>query len=292
MLKYIEEFKTYMLVEKKRSENTVESYVNDLEQFYKYLSESGIETEDLSRINKTNIMSYILRLSASGKTSATVSRNISSIKAFYKYLFKCRIVNENVPESISPPKVKKSNPDILTFEEVELLLSKAEGESEKAKRDMAMLETLYATGITVSELLDLKISDVYLQLKFIKCEKKERIIPIGNKAVLALEDYIENVRKNIDYEDETLFLNHNGEKMTRQGFWKLIKHYAKIAGITKNITPHTVRHSFAVHLLKNGANIHSVKEMLGHSDISSTQIYLENSDLSLREVYTKTHPRN
>ena len=288
---YIRDFEDFLLQEKNRSENTAWSYVSDVEQFYKYLEDSGVDAENPARINKTNIMSYVLSLSSSGKTASTVSRNISSIKAYFRFLHKRGIIREDVSDGIVPPKVEKVKPEILTHDEVELLLSKTDGESHKALRDKAMLETIYATGIKVSELIDLKMPDIYVELKYIKCGKRERIVPIGEKAASALNDYIEQVRSKVLTDDASLFLNMAGEKMTRQGFWKLIKHYAKIAGITKNITPHTLRHSFAVHLLQNGANLYSVKEMLGHSDISSTQLYLENTQTSLREAYTKAHPR-
>lgn len=287
------DFTEYLRNEKKSSENTILSYTRDLKGFYRFMTESGIE--DPAKVNRTNVMAYVYELQKQKKAGSTVSRNIASIRAFFQFLQRKGIVTENPAADLELPKVEKKVPEILSLDKVELLLEQPCGDEDKEVRDKAMLELLYATGIRVTELISLKVTDINLPLEYIHCgdDVKSRIIPIGAQAKASLRRYMEKVRENmILYPDEEiLFVNCNGKPMTRQGFWKIIKAYAKKAGIEEDITPHMLRHSFAAHLIENGADLRSVQEMLGHSDISTTQIYTKLTNQKLKNVYAKTHPR-
>lgn len=279
---------------KKTSENTVLSYRRDLVKVKRYLEEQGIK--DVRKVTSTNLNSYILYLEKNKFSAATISRNIASLKAFYHYMYREGIVNKDAAEELHAPKIEKKMPEILSAQEVVRLLEQPGGESPKEIRDKAMLELLYATGIRVSELISLKIDDVNLQVGYILCRdnEKERVIPFGNEAKNALMCYLEKARADLisDGESEYLFVNCSGQPMSRQGFWKLLKYYAKKAKITTDITPHTLRHCFAAHLVENGADLRSVQEMLGHSDISTTQIYANMNQNRIREVYARAHPRH
>lgn len=237
----------------------------------------------------------MLFLEKSGSAPASISRNIASIKTFYNYLFQNRIIDTNPTLALKTPKVDKKPPDILTITETDLLLSQPDLKTAKGLRDKAMLELLYATGIRVSELIGLNITDINLKLDYIICRagSKERIIPFGTKAKKALSEYLKSARSELAKKEDTLYLftNCSGKAMSRQGFWKLIKHYGDAAGIKTEITPHILRHSFAAHMVENGADLHSVQKMLGHADISSTQLYA-NMNTRLREVYAYAHPRS
>ena len=239
--------------------------------------------------------SYTRFLSAKGKSAATVTRSLASLKSFYSYLIAEGRVSVNPARGLAPAKVERKLPHILTSKEVELFLEQPDASDAKGCRDRAMLELLYATGIRVTELISLKVSDLNLPLEYIHCgsEAKSRIIPIGAQAKASLHKYMERVREHMISvpEEEALFVNCNGKPMTRQGFWKIIKSYARRAGIEEDITPHILRHSFAAHLIENGADLRSVQEMLGHSDISTTQIYTKLTNQKLKNVYAKTHPR-
>ena len=290
----INAFMLYLHNIKKTSENTEMSYRRDLVKVMNYMQEQGIE--DVRKITATNLNSYILYLEKNKFSAATISRNIASLKAFYHYMCKEGLVAEDVAETLHAPKIEKKMPEILSTDEVVRLLEQPSGDTAKEIRDKAMLELLYATGIRVTELITLKLSDVNLQMGYIVCRDngKERVIPFGNEAKSALIRYLEGTRSAMikDAESEYLFANCSGQPMSRQGFWKLIKYYAKKAGIVADITPHTLRHSFAAHLVENGAYLRSVQEMLGHSDISTTQIYVNMNRNRLREVYAKAHPRH
>ena len=290
----INAFMIYLHNIKKTSENTEMSYRRDLVKVKNYLEEQGIE--DVRKITSTNLNSYILYLEKNKFSAATISRNIASLKAFYHYMCKEGMVAEDVAETLHAPKIEKKMPKILSTDEVVRLLEQPSGDTPKEIRDKAMLELLYATGIRVTELITLKLSDVNLQMGYIVCKDsgKERVIPFGNEAKSALIRYLEGTRASMisDADSEYLFANCSGQPMSRQGFWKLIKYYAKKAGIVADITPHTLRHSFAAHLVENGADLRSVQEMLGHSDISTTQIYVNMNRNRLREVYAKAHPRH
>lgn len=289
----IVDFTEYLREEKKSSENTVLSYTRDLRGFCRFMKESGVL--DAAKVNRTNVMAYVYELQKQHKAGATVSRNIASIRSFYQFLQRKGIVRENPAADLELPKVEKKVPEILSLEKVELLLEQPGGDEDKEIRDKAMLELLYATGIRVTELISLKVEDINLALEYIHCgsNAKGRIIPIGAQAKLSLRRYMEKVREHMvsKPEEDVLFVNCNGKPMTRQGFWKIIKSYAKKAGIEEEITPHMLRHSFAAHLIENGADLRSVQEMLGHSDISTTQIYTKLTNQKLKNVYAKTHPR-
>lgn len=293
MEKTLDGFITYLHNVKKKSENTVLSYNRDLTKFIKYLRTNKITS--LDKVEEKNLEKYIKELNDNGFKSATVSRNIASLKAFFHYLNNEGVLSNDPTKSLKSPKIEKKIPEILTTDEVFALLEQPSGDSPKEIRDKAMLELLYATGIRVSELINLETSDVNLKTSSILCRdgSKSRTIPYGKKAKDALTRYLEGAREAIvdNKESTILFANCSGQKMSRQGFWKLIKHYAKKAGIESDITPHTLRHSFAAHLVENGADLRSVQEMLGHSDISTTQIYANMSHSHIREVYNRTHPR-
>lgn len=293
MKQEIADFVEYLKGKKHTSENTTDSYERDLKKLEHYLGTQGITS--VTQITTTGLNSYILYLEREGRKPSTISRNIASMKAFFQYLQKMGILEQDLTEEMRSPKIEKKIPDILSMEEVELLLNQTKGDTPKELRDCAMLELLYATGIRVSELIGLQLDDINLQMEYVKCRDshKERIVPFGNVAKEAVSRYLSKGRSELVKEDENpwLFTNCFGNPMTRQGFWKLIKGYGKKAGIRHEITPHTLRHSFAAHLVHNGADLHAVQEMLGHSDISTTQIYARMNQSRLREVYAKAHPR-
>ena len=277
MKKHITAFKQYLVVEKKSSNNTVESYIRDLTQFSDYCA--SLKVTSVQKIKTATINNYLDYLTKQGKSESTKARITASLRAFFRYLVSISAVSDNPVTAAQKNRVTKKLPGVLDSSEIIKLLSQPTGDDYKSIRDKAMLELLYATGIKVSELLELKVSDFNLQLGILhlKNGKKERIIPIYPAAVKTVTEYLINVRPAIvlESEQDKLFTNMNGQPMSRQGFWKLIKHYAAQAGIQEEITPHTLRHSFAAHLLENGAKLQDIKEMLGHSDISSTQIYAQ-----------------
>ena len=293
MTDYIAAYRTYLSEKKQASANTLSSYVRDITQLQAWLLEKG--SMDLKKVKKETIAEYLQYLSRIGKSPATVTRCTASIKSFYNYLQQSGVVKTNPAKSVAAMKVERKYPEILTSKEVELFLEQPKCVDEKGFRDHAMLELLYATGIRVSELIGLNVNDVNLTVGFVRCrgKDKERIIPLYQAAIKALQDYIRDIRPRIvaSDEEEALFVNMSGERMSRQGFWKIIKHYQEKAEIDKEITPHTLRHSFAVHLLQNGADLRSIQEMLGHADISSTQIYTQVIKKQLKDVYHKAHPR-
>ena len=293
MEKEIGAFITYLHNVKKTSGNTEMSYRRDLEKVSHFMESRGIvETKD---ITAQDLADYVKFLEDSKFAAATVSRNIASLKAFYHYMVQEGMVAEDISDKLKAPKIEKKVPEIMTPDEVVRLLEQPSGDSPKEIRDKAMLELLYATGIRVTELITLNLSDVNMQMNFILCRdrNKERIIPFGAAAKNALVRYLDGTREEMleNKKSEVLFANCSGQPMSRQGFWKLIKHYAKKADIQADITPHTLRHSFAAHLVENGADLRSVQEMLGHSDISTTQIYANLNHNHIREVYAKAHPR-
>ena len=290
---YIEDYASYMKEVRRKSSNTVESYKRDVSQYVAYLEDTGIH--DAAKATKTTILSYLLFLQKNGKASATVSRTLAALRSFYMYLQRCGSVQVNPTMNLEAPHVEKKMPQILTGGEVERLLEQPNTVDNKGIRDKAMLELLYATGIRVSELINLNMADVNLAMSFIRCkgDKKERIIPMGSTARESLERYVKNARPYMvkDENETALFVNVSGVRLSRQGFWKLIKHYRSEAGIQAEITPHTLRHSFAAHLLENGADLHSIQEMMGHADISSTQLYSRVVNSKIKDVYAKAHPR-
>lgn len=293
MEREVQEYISYLHNVKHTSNNTEMSYKRDLLKVCHFMQERGINSA--TAVKEQDLKEYIHVLEEQKLAAATVSRNIASIKAFFLYLFSEGKIQNDAALCLKAPKIEKKMPEILTMGEVSALLEQANGDSPKEIRDKAMLELLYATGIRVTELISLKVSDVNLPMHFIMCRDphKERMIPFGTQAHDALERYLGGVRAEMveDKSSEILFANCSGKPMSRQGFWKLIKFYAKKAGITADITPHTLRHSFAAHLVENGADLKSVQEMLGHSDISTTQIYANMNHNRIREVYAKAHPR-
>lgn len=290
---YIEGFAGYLELERSASANTITSYVRDVTQFSRYLLES--EDVELPQAETEHIERYISSMAGKGKSAASIARSIASLKSYYGYLKNRGIVRYNPAKDAAPVKAERKLPQILTGKEVELFLEQPQCIDPKGYRDHAMLELLYATGIRVSELIGLNVEDVNLTGAFIRCTSrgKERIIPLYAGAVKALSDYMKDIRGQLvlDPRERALFVNMNGERMSRQGFWKIIKYYQEKAQINKDITPHTLRHSFAAHLLENGADLRSIQEMLGHADISSTQIYSHMVKQKLQDVYHKAHPR-
>ncbi len=286
------DFVSYLQNEKKVSSNTLQSYTRDIKQFGAYIADNAL---DITKITKTHIITYMHGMQKNGRAASSVSRNLASVRAFYNYLIIKDMVAVNPAYNLDTPKQEKKLPKILTTEEVEKLLAcPSSGDNDKCIRDKAMLELIYATGIKVSELISLNLDDVDVNLGYLKCvgDNSARIIPLGHVAIEALRIYLDNTREAMSSKGESaLFVNCNGGRLTRQGFWKLIKEYAKKAEIDKDITPHTLRHSFAAHLIENGADLASVQEMMGHKDISSTQVYTKLAKSRIREVYNKAHPR-
>lgn len=277
MEREIEAFISYLRNIKKTSPNTEISYRRDLTKMRIYL-EVTAQAPGVSEVTEENLKKYIAYLERKKFKASTISRSIASIKAFFHYLLKEGMVKTDVSECLKAPKVERKTPDILSAEEMERLLEQPSGDSDKGLRDSAMLELLYATGIRVSELIGLKISDVNMQMGYLICRDggKERMVSFNNEVREALRQYLTKARDRMAVNEarDILFVNCSGKPMSRQGFWKLVKSYAKKAGISKDITPHTLRHTFAAHMVENGTDLKSVQEMLGHSDISTTHMYV------------------
>lgn len=292
MEKDIKNFLEFIKSDKKLSKNTLESYQRDILQYQEYLEEKKI---DYKEVNNENVLGYLDYLKGLDKKASTISRHLASIRLFYQYLLKNKIVKEDPTKGIQSPKIEKKAPSILSSQEVSLLLEQPNGEGLKSIRDKAMLEVAYATGMRVTEIISLNVSDIDIESSLVTCknENKQRIIPLGKLSLSALKEYMTIARPNMikDDNETALFVNVNGKRLTRQGFWKIIKFYKEQAHITKDITPHVLRHSFATHLLQNGADLKSIQTMLGHSDISSTQVYMQFQDDSLKNIYNKAHPR-
>ena len=288
-LKY---FFKFLEDERKLSENTHQSYKRDLKQFKKYLEDCELH---YNRVKEDDINDYIKELQEEGKKSSSISRCIASIRSFYQFVLKNKKIKVDPTQNIKSPKIEKRVPSILTSEEVELLLDQPKDIDLKGIRDKAMLEFAYATGMRVTEIISLNIEDVNLDEGYVTCNHggKQRNIPLGTMSLNALKEYVEDARDILikTESEQALFVNINGTRLTRQGFWKIIKYYKEQAHITKDITPHVLRHSFATHLLQNGADLKSIQAMLGHSDISSTQVYAQFQDPGIKTVYTKAHPR-
>ena len=292
MEKQIKNFLEFLKNEKQSSENTLQSYERDILQFDRYLNQNKL---NYAKVTSDDIEDYLNYLQKEGKKTSSISRSLASIRAFYQYETRVKKVKSNPTENIKAPKVEKHAPNILSSQEVELLLDQPKNVDLKGTRDKAMLEFAYATGMRVTEIISLNISDVNLENSTVACKtnNKTRVIPLGSLSLKALQEYIENARPILvkDEEEEALFVNINGRRLTRQGFWKIVKYYKEQAHITKDITPHVLRHSFATHLLQNGADLKSIQTMLGHSDISSTQVYMQFQDDSIKNIYRKAHPR-
>lgn len=275
MLGEIEAFAAYLEFEKNAAKNTIVSYQRDLRQMAAYMKEQGIV--DAAKVTQTSLNSYLLWLERKGKATTTISRVLASIKAFFHYELTTGKIRKDPAELIKTPKIEKKAPIILTMDEVDRFLKQTEGDAPKSMRDKAMLELLYATGIRVSELITLKLTDVNLSVGYIVChdEQKERMIPLGRSAAAAVRRYLQDARAQLlkGQESEWLFTNCKGQPMSRQGFWKIVKYYGEKAGISVEITPHTLRHSFAAHLIGGGMDLQTVQTMLGHADLQTTQMY-------------------
>lgn len=293
MLNLIDAYQNYLMKVKQASANTVSSYMRDIRQFSSWLEQTeGLNIADAKQLN---ISHYMDHLRSEGLSGATLSRTLASLKNFYAYLVSFGFMDQTPVVEIRIDRGEKKMPQILTNREIELLLAQPDTTDAKGLRDKAMLEVMYATGVRVSELLDLDVEDVNLDLGTIKCTgaQKSRSIPLYPAALRALRVYLQDIRGSLiaDPSEKALFVNISGVRMSRQGFWKILKHYQSTAHIEKEITPHTLRHSFAVHLLENGADLDSLQELMGHSDISSTQMYTQMVNRKLKSVYEKCHPK-
>ncbi len=293
MLDLIQAYENYLAKVKQASNNTISSYMRDIHQFSNWLK----NTQDVDVIDavQLNISQYLSHMENEGRSGATVSRTLASLKNFYAYVVSSGFLEKTPVTDIHVDRGEKKLPQILTGREIELLLSQPVCVDAKGYRDKAMLEVMYATGIRVTELIDLNVDDVNLEQAIIKCSsgKKTRVIPLYPAALRALSNYLHDVRSTMiaSLDESALFVNVSGVRMSRQGFWKILKHYQATAHIDKEITPHTLRHSFAVHLLENGADLGSLQELMGHSDISSTQMYTQMLNQNLKRVYQKCHPK-
>ena len=292
MEKQIKLFLEFLQNEKKLSDNTLQSYKRDIIQYQNYLEENGI---NYAKVLKEDIKAYLNYLKQIGKKASTISRNLASIRSFYQFSIRNKKIKNDPTEDVQSPKIEKRVPSVLTAQEVELLLEQPKDIDLKGTRDKAMLEFAYATGMRVTEIINLNIEDVNLDGEYVICRvgSKQRNIPLGSLSLKALREYIEEARPILikSEKEKALFVNVNGQRLTRQGFWKIVKYYKEQAHITKDITPHVLRHSFATHLLQNGADLKAIQTMLGHSDISSTQVYMQFQDQGLKDVYQKAHPR-
>lgn len=290
----LDDFLYYLAVERGLAENTLASYHTDLEQYLNYLAEARVTSiKDTSR---GLIVAYLVHLQSQGRSPATICQHLAAIRSFYQFLVREGILSSDPTATMESPRQTKKLPRVLTVEEIELLLKQPQPKTPAGLRDKAMLELLYASGLRVSELVALNVDQVNLQGEYVRCLGKgsrERVVPIGSVACFYLKAYLEQGRIHLlkDKKEPSLFVNQQGKRLSRQGCWKIIKAYARAAGLPRNITPHTLRHSFATHLLENGADLRSVQELLGHADISTTQIYTHLTQKKIREIYNHTHPR-
>lgn len=289
MNKSIAQFIDYLEDEKRLKKNTLSSYRRDINMYNDYIVLNNI---DYLNITREKLCGYLDFLKSEGRAPTTVSRNIASLKAFYGYLYDCELIVSDPTKEIKYEKTKRKVPSVLTGKEIDRLLSQPDSNSFKGCRDKAMLEVLYATGIRVSELTGLRTNNIDLEMGYINCvsDNKKRVIPLHEDAVEALKFYLVNYRRELKH-SKYIFINFEGNPISRQGFWKIIKEYAKKAKINKEITPNTLRHSFAAHLIQNGADLKSIQEMLGHSDISTTQIYNSFANSRLKQIYKNAHPK-
>ena len=292
MDKQVKLFLDFLKDDKKLSDNTLQSYRRDIEQYEKYVSDNKI---NYLKVTEETILEYMEYLREENKKESTISRSLASIRSFYQYLIRVKKIKKDPTMTIESPKINKRTPNILTSKEVELLLDQPKDVDLKGTRDKAMLEFAYATGMRVTEMISLDIDDVKLDEGYVVCRgrSKSRNIPLGSMSLKALKEYIDDARPYLirDESEEALFVNVNGTRLTRQGFWKIVKYYKEQAHIEKDITPHVLRHSFATHLLQNGADLKAIQTMLGHSDISSTQVYMQFQDPGIKNEYKKAHPR-
>lgn len=292
MDKQIKSFLEFLQKDKKLADNTLQSYKRDIDQFEEYVNKNQI---DYLKVDESTIKNYLDYLQDIGKKTSTVSRNLASIRSFYQYSVRVKDIAEDPTANVQSPKIEKRIPNVLSTKEVDLLLEQPSDSDLKGMRDKAMLEFAYATGMRVTEIISLNIDNVNVKDGYVICKTgtKQRTIPLGAMSLQALKNYIDNSRPYLIKTDdaESLFVNINGKRLTRQGFWKIVKYYKDQAHIDKDITPGVLRHSFATHLLQNGADLKAIQTMLGHSDISSTQVYMQFQDEGIKNIYKKTHPR-
>ena len=292
MDKQIKLFLDFLENDKKLSLNTLQSYKRDILEYKDYINENGL---NYLKISDEDITDYLSSMKKANKKTSTISRNLATVRSFYQFLVKTKKIKKDPTIGVKSPKVEKKAPSILSSKEVELLLDQPKAVDLKGIRDKAMLEFAYATGMRVTEVISLNVSDVNLEESYVICNSgyKKRTIPLGSISLKALQEYVEKARPILIKNDDTvaLFVNINGKRLTRQGFWKIVKYYKEQAHIDKDITPHVLRHSFATHLLQNGAELKAIQSMLGHSDISSTQVYMQFQDDNLKDIYKKAHPR-
>ncbi|WP_020616750.1 site-specific tyrosine recombinase XerD [Paenibacillus daejeonensis] len=291
----VQSFIEYLAAERRLSTSTLDAYTRDVTTFVDYMKAAGVQ--EISSISRHHMARYMLHLRQKGRASATITRTIVSLRAFFHYLIRSGQLMQDPSIELESPKQEKKRPHILTVDEIHRLLETPDRSEGPGCRDAAMLELIYATGIRVTELIMLDVEDLHLELRFLRCtgnNGNERIIPIGESAMLALQRYLDEVRPQLlrsGASSDALFLNQQGSRMTRQGFWKLIKKHAQAAGIAADITPHSLRHAFAAHLLDGGADLRAVQEMLGHADISTTQMYMGTGKVRMKDVYDQAHPR-
>ncbi|MFT4413256.1 site-specific tyrosine recombinase XerD [Fredinandcohnia humi] len=291
----LKDYLHYLVVERRLANNTIVSYERDLKKYYLYLNKVE-NVASFNEVNRLHIIHFLKYLKEQGNSSKTLARHVASIRSFHQFLYREKVTNSDPAVHIESPQTERALPKVLNIAEVEALLDAPQLDKPLGIRDKAMLELLYATGIRVSELVNLNLSDIHLSMGFIRClgkGSKERIVPLGSVATKALHNYMENARGQLVKKNKTdaFFVNHHGNRLTRQGFWKNLKKIAEHARIEKELTPHTLRHSFATHLLENGADLRAVQEMLGHADISTTQIYTHVTKARLKDVYKTYHPR-
>ncbi|NLW24288.1 MAG: site-specific tyrosine recombinase XerD [Clostridia bacterium] len=294
MNKLVKEFLDYLLIERGLADNTIVSYEKDLQNFLQFLNK--VSVKDLEKLEKEHILAYLVHLKKMKRAAATIARRTAALKTFFNFLYQEGYIVNNLGENLEGPKKEKKLPDFLSVKEMDKLLAIPQLNTVQGVRDKAMLELLYATGMRVSELINLDLHNLNLEMAYVRCwgkGSKERIIPIGSQAVSSLNTYLQWGRNKLlkNPREQALFLNQHGKRLTRQGFWKILKKYVKLAGIEKKITPHVFRHSFATHLLENGADLRVVQEMLGHADISTTQIYTHLTTKRISQVYNDAHPR-
>ncbi len=292
---YIDEFLNYLLIERGLSQNTILAYNKDIIQYSDFLFKN-LAITNMKEVKRENIIEFLSNLYDLNMQSKTISRKISAIKMFHKFLFLNHYLKENVSVFIEQPKIKKTIPTVLSLQEINDLLASFPENDILSLRNKTMVELMYSTGLRVSELVKLNIEDIHFSMGFLKCNgkgSKERIVPIGEKALKILKKYLNTAREklNINYDNQILFLNREGMRISRQGFWKVLKEHAAMINLSKNISPHKLRHSFATHLLEKNVDIRFIQELLGHSDISSTQIYTHVNSKKLNEVVERYHPR-
>lgn len=293
MKDHIGDFLIYLEKEKRMAKNSRDAYGRDIREFGEFAAQRDIS--DLAQVTNTDVVAYLHHLKVSGRSAATINRKVASLRAYYRYLAGSRMVTEDPTANIKSPRIKRKEVEYLSMEEIDRLLSSPD-DSDKGIRDRAIMEVLYATGIRVTELIEVDVEDVNLRMGFVTCDgsgSKARIVPLGRPARAALEAYVFDVRDRFirSEEEKALFVNQNGRRLSRQGLWKILRDYGEKAGLEHKLTPHTLRNSFAVHMLQNGADLKSLQELMGHDDITATQIYLSATKSRIKDVYDRAHPR-